>query len=128
MKYLLDTHAFLWFIGGHKKLSAKARSIIEDAGSDCLISAASIWEIAIKHSLGKIQSKVPLQTLIIDQVDENGFSILAISQQHAVRVALLDFHHRDPFDRMLVAQALVEDTGLLSADTALDDYGVRRVW
>lgn len=82
MRYLIDTHAFLWFIGGHKSLSAKARKIIENSDSACLISIASIWEIAIKHSLGKIHSKVSLETLIIDQIDENGFSLLNISRQH----------------------------------------------
>jgi PIN domain nuclease of toxin-antitoxin system len=99
VRYLLDTQSFLWFVNGDEKLSRRARSVMEDVDNECLFSAASIWEIAIKHSFGKLHSKIPLKALIIDQVSENGFAILPITQQHTLRVASLHFYHRDPFDR-----------------------------
>ena len=128
MKILLDTHAFLWFIEDSPKLSTEARSAIEDGFNEPLISVASLWEMAIKVSIGKLDLKKPFETFVPDQIELNGFDQLAISFQHIAAVAKLPFHHRDPFDRLLVAQALVEGIPLVSADDLLDAYGIIRVW
>ncbi len=128
MKILLDTHAFLWFIEDSPKLSIEARSAIEDGFNEPLLSVASLWEMAIKVSIGKLDLKKPFETFVPDQLELNGFDQLAISFQHIAAVAKLPFHHRDPFDRLLVAQALVEGIPLISADDLLDAYGVIRLW
>lgn len=128
MKILLDTHAFLWFIEDSPKLSTEARSAIEDGFNEPLLSVASLWEMAIKVSVGRLDLKKPFETFVPDQLELNGFDQLAISFQHIAVVAKLPFHHRDPFDRLLVAQALVEGIPLVSADDLLDAYGVIRLW
>ncbi len=128
MKILLDTHAFLWFIEDSPKLSTEARSVIEDGFNEPLLSVASLWEMAIKLSIGKLDLKKPFETFVPDQLELNGFDQLAISFDHIAAVATLPFHHRDPFDRLLVAQALVEGIPLVSADGLLDAYGIIRLW
>jgi PIN domain nuclease of toxin-antitoxin system len=128
VKILLDTHAFLWFIEDSPKLSTAARSVIEDGFNEPLLSVASLWEMAIKVSIGKLDLKKPFETFVPDQMDLNGFDQLAISFPHIAAVAKLPFHHRDPFDRLLVAQALVEGMPVVSADDLLDAYGVTRLW
>ena len=128
MKVLLDTHAFLWFIEDSPKLSAAARSVIEDGLNTPLLSVASLWEMAIKISLGKLVLTEPFETMVPEQLDLNGIDQLGIDFEHVTRVSKLPFHHRDPFDRLLVAQALVEELPIVSADSSLDAYGVRRLW
>lgn len=120
MRLLLDTHAFLWFITDDPMLSATAKALIADPSNEILVSPASYWETAIKISVGKYPLHVPFVTFIIQGVDGNGFKILPIEPQHAAVLTTLPFHHRDPFDRMLVAQVIVESIGLVSNDTALD--------
>jgi PIN domain nuclease of toxin-antitoxin system len=128
VRLLLDTHAFLWFLAGDRRMRPSARRRIEDARNERLLSVASIWELAIKTSLGKLELDDPLDELIERGVEENDVRLLSISKTHALRVAALPWHHRDPFDRLLVAQALEDDLALLSAETAFDAYGARRVW
>jgi PIN domain nuclease of toxin-antitoxin system len=128
MRVLLDTHSFLWFIEGNSKISTKAREIIDDTLNQPLLSIASIWEIAIKFSLKKLNLKQPFETLIPEQLELTGVELLSIEFAHVRRVAVLPFHHRDPFDRLLVAQALVEQLPLVSGDNALDAYPINRLW
>lgn len=128
MNILLDTHAFLWFIAGSENLSDKARELIEDEANHVFLSAASLWEMAIKVSLGKLTLTEPFETLIPEQLAVNGIELLAISVPHATRVASLPFHHRDPFDRLLIAQALTEEIPIISGDEAFDAYGITRLW
>lgn len=128
MKLLLDTHTFLWFIGGDPKLSLAAQAAINDPGNESYISAATPWEIAIKTSLGKFTPVQPLDVLLPTQIAGNGFTLLPIQLSHAIAVAKLPFHHRDPFDRMMIAQSMVEGMRMVSADSAFDSYGLPRLW
>ena len=105
MRLLLDTHAFLWFVLNDPSLTPTAKGLIADPANDILLSPASYWEIAIKVSLGKYSVPGSFETFFNNQIAINGFAILPISVAHASRVAALPFHHRDPFDRLLVAQA-----------------------
>ncbi len=121
MEYLLDTHSFLWFINGDEQLSFKAQQAITEPSATKYISIASFWEIAIKLSLGKLQLDFTFRDLE-RQVDINGFELLPITFKHAYQVSLLDYHHRDPFDRMIIAQALTEDLTVISRDGHFDKY------
>lgn len=127
MKLLLDTHALLWFTTGDKQLSAKARRQMESSDAELLISAASVWELAIKQSMGRIELPGTPAAYIAEQL-ASGYGMLAITWRHAAAVAELPWHHRDPFDRLLVAQALVEQLPLVTGDPALRAYGVPIVW
>jgi PIN domain nuclease of toxin-antitoxin system len=128
LRFLLDTHSLLWFLAGDESLSARVRRIIENPDSDILASIASLWEIAIKYSLGKLKLAQPFDELFPDQLVNNSIALLGISPEHLARVSNLPFHHRDPFDRLLVAQALSEEMPILSSDDALDAYGLERIW
>jgi PIN domain nuclease of toxin-antitoxin system len=128
MKLLLDTHAFLWWVGATPGLSRKARSAIGSGRNECLVSIATAWEIAIKVSLGSLRVEGALDRFLPEQIAANGFQSLTIDLRHAARVATLPFHHRDPFDRLLVAQALEEKLPMVTADPVFEKYGVRRVW
>lgn len=128
MRFLLDTHTFIWFILDARQLSPTARKIIEDAQSDILVSTASLWEIAIKMSLGKLDMGAPFADLIPGQLVANQIEILPITVAHLHQVAQLPFHHRDPFDRLLIAQSQVEQMPLLSRDPTFTAYGVQRLW
>src|SRR5438874_10812884 len=105
MRLLLDTHALLWFVLGDPQLSARARALIEDPANEKLVSPASYWELAVKISVGKYALNEPFEDFLRRGILGNGFGVLAIEFQHAAKVATLPFHHRDPFDRLLVAQA-----------------------
>ena len=118
MRLLLDTHVFLWAITGAARLKPASRRKIE-AAAVVYVSAASIWEIAIKAALGRIEADVPALT---DAIAESGFAELPVRAQHAARVASLPLHHGDPFDRLLVAQALTEPLRLVTADAVLARY------
>jgi len=128
MRLLLDTHAFLWFVVGSSDLSATARGLIEDAENEKLVSIASAWEMAIKASLGRLAVAQPFDEVLGGQISRNGFGLLNVSLAHLATVSTLPFHHRDPFDRLLVAQAMVEQLEVVSVDDAFDAYGVRRRW
>lgn len=128
MRLLLDTHAFLWFITDDPQLSAAARTLIADPANEVLVSPASYWEIAIKVRLGKYPLSVPYLTFITQGIDRNDFKVLPIEPRHTDLLTTMPLHHRDPFDRLLVAQALVEAIPLVSNDPALDAYGVNRLW
>ena len=128
MKLLLDTHSFLWFIGGSSRLSRNARMLIEDVSNQSVLSLASIWEIAIKVSIGKLSLGQTFETFIPQQMSLNGIGLLEISFPHTAVVATLPFHHRDPFDRLLIAQAIVEQIPIVSCDTALGRYAITRLW
>lgn len=128
MTLLLDTHSFLWFCQDDPRLSATAKALIEDPGNRKLLSMASCWEIAIKAGLGKLTLGEPSGSYIPAAILRTGFELLSISLAHATSVEVLPLHHRDPFDRLLVAQAMVEGIEIVSMDVALDPYGVRRLW
>lgn len=128
MRLLLDTHSFLWFIDGSKSLSANARELIEDEFNEVFLSVGSLWEIAIKVSIGKLVLNSPFEVLIPQQISLNRITLLDIAVSHTVLVSSLPFHHRDPFDRLLVAQSTVEQIPILSVDPAFDEYGVTRLW
>jgi PIN domain nuclease of toxin-antitoxin system len=128
VRVLLDTHAFLWWIDGGERLSSRARRVISDPANDCLLSIASAWEMAIKVSLEKLALPAPLDPFLSDQLAANRFRALGIELRHVAKVAVLPFHHRDPFDRLLVAQALTEGLPIVSADPIFRRYGVKRLW
>jgi PIN domain nuclease of toxin-antitoxin system len=128
MNLLLDTHAFLWFVGGSDALSADARAAIEDPDNSSFLSMASAWELSIKSSLGKIEFVEPFESFLPEQLTINGFDLFNIDWRHVAQVHSLPYHHRDPFDRLLVAQALVENMPVVSKETGFDAYGVTRIW
>jgi len=128
MKYLLDTHAFLWFINDDSLLSARARSIVEIPESTIYLSVASIWEMAVKISLGKLNTPLPLAEFVDEQLWRNSISLLEIRTAHAGQIATLPFHHRDLFDRLIIAQSLIEELPIIGRDSIFDEYGVRRRW
>jgi PIN domain nuclease of toxin-antitoxin system len=123
---LLDTQAFLWWIADDARLTKAARRAI--AANACLLSVASCWEMALKTSLGKLEMPRPLDRFIQEQLEINGFSLLPIALEHASAVEGLPFHHRDPFDRLLAAQARLEELAVVSSDSTFTKYGVRRIW
>jgi PIN domain nuclease of toxin-antitoxin system len=125
---LHDTHAFLWFCQDDPLLSATAKALIEDPGNRKLLSVASCWEIAIKAGLEKLKLGEPSATYIPAALSRTGFELLPISVAHATGVESLLPHHRDPFDRLLIAQTTAEGLPIVSADSQLDAYGVKRLW
>ena len=130
MKVLLDTHAFLWWINKHERLSGAARDAIDGPHTDTFVSVVNAWEIVIKAKVGRFRMLGDLVSFLREQIAANNFGILPVHLTHALAVYdLPDLPgHKDPFDRLLVAQALSEDMALLSADEALDGYGVERIW
>ena len=126
MPVLLDTHAFLWWCEDSTELSGKARKAI--AEDDCFVSMASFWEIAIKHSLGKLDLPTAIERYLPDQMSLNGFETLDISFRQTMGTAALPWRHRDPFDRLLAAQSLEEKIAIVSRDPIFDAYGVKRIW
>ena len=123
-RLLVDTHAVLWWLTDDPALSAAARDAIADPSNEPLVSTASVWEIAIKRSLGKLSAPDDLP----DRISESGFDWLAVAPQHAWQVGGLPGHHRDPFDRLLIAQALVERLPIVTADPRFGAYGVSVRW
>jgi PIN domain nuclease of toxin-antitoxin system len=128
MRVLLDTRAFLWWIEDAPRLSRKARSAIADPANECLVSLASCWEIAIKLSLGQLRLPGVIERFIPEQLAANDFRQLTLDFRHVARVATLPFHHRNPFDRLLAAQALEEKCAIASADRVFRKYGVKCIW
>ncbi len=125
---LLDTHAVLWFWWADARLSPRATAMICDPACRKVVSPATAWEVAIKVSLGKLDIGGPYRGFFPEQMERNHFEWLPIADEHLATVATLPFHHRDPFDRLLVAQALCENLTLVSGDPALDAYGIHRAW
>lgn len=128
MNLLLDTHAWLWFVLGDPQLSVVARNNILDPANVKFVSPASYWEISIKISLGKYTLNLPYQQFMQRGITGNGFRCLHISYRHTERVSTLPLHHRDPFDRLLIAQALVGGMGVVSNDGQFAPYGVQVIW
>ena len=129
MRYLLDTSSFLWFVNDDNKLSEAARELIEDADTEICLSLVSIWEIAIKATLGRGLDLPRPFTQFIDIVLKNyDFNVMEISISHLKRVHDLPLHHRDPFDRLLIAQSLVENIPVITSDAAFDQYAIQRLW
>lgn len=126
MAVLLDTHAFLWWCEDASELSRKARKAISE--EECHVSLASLWEIAVKVSIGRLKLPLSFDRYLPEQMRANGFTSLDIGFRHIARCAVLPWHHRDPFDRLLVSQAIEEDLPLISRDLVLERYGVRRIW
>ncbi len=124
MKLLLDTHAALWFLSGDERLGQGAVRHLTDDANRVLLSAAVVWEVAVKRSLGKLAVPQEYVSLLLGA----GVQALAVSVDHAAAVEGLPWHHRDPFDRMLVAQASIEGAALVSRDDALRPYGVTLIW
>ncbi|WP_017314895.1 type II toxin-antitoxin system VapC family toxin [Mastigocladopsis repens] len=128
MRLLLDTHTFIWFFTGNTKISNQARALIENQDNEKLLSTASVWEMAIKQSTGKLSFHLPFEVFIKQQLSLNDFNLLDIKIDHLAVVATLPFHHRDPFDRLLIAQSIVDKIPILSIDSAFDAYPVERLW
>jgi PIN domain nuclease of toxin-antitoxin system len=127
MDLLIDTNAFLWFCEDNPNLSVKAKLYIENPNNRDFLSMASLWELAIKISLKKMKLKIPFERFI-ELIQENGFKLLPITSEHTLQVSKLEFHHRDPFDRLIIAQGIVEDLPVVSVDENFDKYQINRIW
>ena len=125
--HLLDTHTVIWFINGDAALSGKARKIIETGSAGNFVSIASLWEIAIKVSLGKLELTAPFSEIKI-QLDQNGFQLLPITWEDTLLIAALPFHHRDPFDRILIAQSISNKLDIITRDEQFKAYDVSVMW
>ena len=128
MALLLDTHALLWWLAGDPQLSGSAADAIQSEEDAVYVSAASAWEIATKYWLGKLSSVAAIKGQIASVLDENGFTPLDVTLAQGQHAGLLEGPHKDPWDRMLIAQALMEDLTLISNETLFDRYGVKRLW
>ncbi len=131
MRFLIDTHVFLWFVSNAKELSKTAKTTIENGNNEIFISIASLWEISIKTALGKLSIKGHYES-VIDDLNDNSIQILPINFAHTVEQNRLPFHHRDPFDRIIVSQTIIENMDLISIDAAYDNYlkgkSIKRIW
>jgi len=128
LRVLLDTHALLWWLSDDTALTRPARKTIADTRNTVIVSAASAWEIATKVRLGELQTANDLAADFSGHLDRDGFQLLAISAEHGVRAGLLPGPHKDPFDRMLIAQAQAENMPIISNEILFESYGVRRIW
>jgi len=128
MILLLDTHTLLWFLRDDSQLSDSAKSMIEDPQNRKLVSVASCWEIGIKAGLHKLDLAEPSRTLLERELPRNNFDLLSITLEHATAVETLPPHHKDPFDRLLIAQAMIEDIPVVSVDDKFDAYSITRLW
>ena len=128
MRLLLDTQSFLWLVTADSRLSAKARSAFLNPENILLVSAVTGFEIAVQSSLGKLKLAEPPREFLENRLRNNALTALPVTLAHTYRLANLPFHHKDPFDRLLIAQALEEDVPILSADSVLSEYGIERMW
>ena len=128
MRLVLDTHSFLWFIMGDDRLSRRARTVIEDLDNRALISAGSLWEIAIKVSIGKLTLLRSYEEFFPVELQKNEIEVLPIRHEDLAILAHLPFHHRDPFDRLIVTQAISENIPIVTRDSAFQDYEVQIIW
>ncbi|MDY7005759.1 MAG: type II toxin-antitoxin system VapC family toxin [Cyanobacteriota bacterium] len=128
MRLLLDTHSLIWFFAGSSNLSDTGRNLMENPTHQKLISLASVWEMAIKQSKGKLTLSSPLESYIEAKIKLEDFTTLPINLKHLSLISNLPFHHNDPFDRLLIAQAITEKIPILSRDSIFDKYNVNRIW
>jgi PIN domain nuclease of toxin-antitoxin system len=128
VRVLLDTHTLLWWLDGDRRLSRRARNLIADDSNAVLVSAASAWEISTKVRLGKLPGATQVAAELITILRQQNFEPLPMAITHALRAGSLPGPHRDPFDRMLIAQAQAEDLALVSNERVFDAYGARRIW
>lgn len=128
MNLLLDTNALLWFVTNHSRLSATASQALSNAANQKIVSIASLWEITIKVGLNKLPIALPLDDFINQHLWPSRVLLLPIETSHLLTLSTLPLHHRDPFDRLIAAQALEENLPLVSSDSALDVYGIQRIW
>ena len=128
MKILLDTHAFIWWDSDISQLSPTALQLCQDPANTLLLSAASVWEMQIKQQLGKLKLKLPLREIVQTQQESNGIAVLPVQLAHVLLLEQLPLHHRDPFDRLLIAQANAEQAALLSCDSVFGKYQVNIIW
>jgi PIN domain nuclease of toxin-antitoxin system len=128
MRLLLDTHALLWWLAGDENLSADARAALGESENTIFVSAASTWEISTKHRLGKLPGVNAIASNLAEAIESQGFLSLPVTIAHGQAAGALPGPHRDPFDRMLIAQAMLEDLVLVSNERAFDAYAVRRLW
>ena len=124
---LLDTHTFIWFVFDAPQLSSIAKNRIETE-DDVLLSIASVWEMAIRVSTGKLVFPAPVEDFVAEQIERSNIQLLPIAMVHLALVSRLPFHHRDPFDRLIIAQSITEKMAVVSADKAFDAYGITRLW
>lgn len=127
MDLLLDTHTLIWFFEGDEKLSEQAKKLIQDPKNQSYLSAASVWEMTIKNSLGKLDLSRSVAD-ILSHILSNGIELIDITAEHAIKVGELPFYHRDPFDRILIAQSIVLEIPIISKDSKFDNYMVNRLW
>ncbi len=128
MRAILDTHALLWWLSDDPALTRTARKIIAETKNTLVVSAASAWEIATKVRIGKLATGADLVSDFSGRMEREGFELLAISAEHGIRAGLLPGPHKDPFDRMLIAQSQAENTPIISNEAVFESYGVRRLW
>lgn len=128
MRLLLDTHAFLWWIADDERLSSRASAIIADGANEVLVSAASAWEVVVKSALGRIELPTPVDRFFTSQLEANAFVPLPIQMRHALGLSALPDVHRDPFDRILIAQAIAEELTFVTGDRMLRRYPVTVEW
>ena len=128
MRLLLDTHTFIWYVTDNPRLSAHVKLLIEDENNEKLVSIASIWEMAIKHSIGRLNFSLPFMEFVGQQLTVSNIGLLEINLQHIEVVASLPLHHRDPFDRLIIAQSMAEQIPILSVDAIFDAYVIARLW
>ncbi len=127
MAFLLDTHAFLWFVSGDKQLPLSIRDKIKDIHQPCFLSAASLWEITIKKQIGKLTLSISLEELF-EYADRNQIEIVPITYEHLLTLSQLPNHHGDPFDRLIISQAIAEELILITRDKGLKKYKVKQQW
>lgn len=127
MRILIDTQAFIWFVENDNQLPLKIKKLLEDPSNAIIISIASLWEMAIKISLDKLQLSCGIEEMI-DKIYHNGFEILPILPIHVIRLSKLNYIHRDPFDRIIISQSLSEEFQIVSSDRIFDEHGVKRIW
>lgn len=127
MNLLLDTHAVIWFITEDDQLPKKAKDLIQNTENECFVSIVSLWEMGIKHSLGRLDLNATLQK-IFELIDKSGFILMPITPTHILANATLGFYHRDPFDRLIIAQAKSEELYLISGDRMFKKYPVNVLW
>ena len=128
MRYLVDAHSLIWALDDPSKLGATATTALQDPENELLLSAGTMWELSIKSGMAKLKLSLPFRRWMEEAIADLGLTVLPITLDHAERQAGLPFHHRDPFDRLLAAQSLVEGIPLVSADVMFDRYGVVRIW
>jgi PIN domain nuclease of toxin-antitoxin system len=127
MNLLLDTHSLIWFLNGDEKLSEKAKTAIEDPENSKIVSIASIWEIAIKISLDKFRFPKGFKHFL-KMVEDNGFELLPITFEHALELSILEFIHKDPFDRLLISQCISDNLVIVTKDDNIERYKVKTIW